>query len=169
MANVNKVMLIGRLTRDPESRTFTNGGKVTYFGFATTNRKKNTATGQWEDDPMFIDVKIFNRGENGKQADLAEQSMRKGHQVFLEGHLVLEQWDDKQTGQKRSKHVIVVDNFQFLERREDGGPSDSRYQRSSPAPQRQPDPSPPMDGGGYSEAEPPMRGGAAGGDDEIPF
>jgi single-strand DNA-binding protein len=120
MANVNKVLFIGRLTRDPEARTFANGGKVVAFGFAVSNRKKNQQTGEWEDDPMFIDVKVFNRGEFGKQADLAEQSLRKGHQVFLEGHLVLEKWTDKKTNDPRSKHVLVVDNFQFLEPKAEG-------------------------------------------------
>jgi len=172
MANLNKVMLIGRLTRDPEVRTFANGGKVAKFGFAANNRKKNTATGQWDDDPMFIDVSVFNRGENGRQADLVEQSLRKGHQVFLEGHLVLEQWDDKQTGQKRSKHALVVDNFQFLERREDGGmgESGSRYQRSAPAGQKPAMASPPMDdGGGYDEPQPAPQGSGGGGEEDIPF
>src|SRR5881275_2136365 len=121
MANLNKVMLIGRMTRDPETRTFANGGKVAAFGFAVTNRKKNQSTGQWEDDPMFIDCKVFNRGENGQQADRVQQTLHKGHQVFLEGHLVFEQWDDKNGGGKRSKHVLVVDNFQYLEPRQDGG------------------------------------------------
>ena len=69
MANLNKVMLIGRLTRDPEVRTFSNGGKVAKFGFAVNNRKKNQQTGQWEDDPVFLDVEAFNRGEFGKLAD----------------------------------------------------------------------------------------------------
>jgi single-strand DNA-binding protein len=165
MANVNKVMLIGRLTRDPESRTFSSGGKVTSFGFAVTNRKKNMTTGQWEDDPMFIDVKIFNRGEQGRQATLAEESMRKGHQVFLEGRLVLEQWDDKQTGQKRSKHVVYVDNFQFLERREDGGAGSggARFQR--PAPQSKPAPAA-AEEHGYDEAP---AGGADEAHEDIPF
>lgn len=133
MANLNKVMLIGRLTKDPETRTFSNGGKVVNFRFATNNRKKNQATGAWEDDPMFVDVKIYNRGEFGKQADLAEQSLRKGHQVFLEGKLVLEQWDDKQSGEKRSKHVIHVDNFQFLEPRSGGRDSGGDYHGDSDA------------------------------------
>ena len=121
MANLNKVMLIGRLTRDPEVRMFSNGGKVAKFGFAVNNRRKNQQTGQWEDEPMFIDCKVFNRGEMGKKADVAEQYLHKGHQAFLEGRLDLEQWDDKTTGQKRSKHVLLVDNVQFLEPRTDGG------------------------------------------------
>src|SRR5712671_2329707 len=92
MANLNKVMLIGRLTRDPEVRVFSNGGKVAHFGFAVNNRKKNQATGQWEDEPVFLDCDAFNRGDFGKTADLVEQFLRKGHQTFIEGHLVLDQW-----------------------------------------------------------------------------
>jgi single-strand DNA-binding protein len=134
MANLNKVMLIGRLTREPESRTFANGGKMTAFGFAANNRKKNQQTGQWEDEAMFIDCKVFNRGEMGKKADLAEQYLHKGHQAYLEGHLVLESWDDKQTGQKRSKHVLYVDDFQFLEPKKDGMSGSGSYQRQPAAP-----------------------------------
>ncbi|MCI0379553.1 MAG: single-stranded DNA-binding protein [Gemmataceae bacterium] len=120
MANLNKVMLIGRLTRDPEVRVFANGGKVAAFGFAVNNRRKNQQTGLWEDEPVFLDVEAFNRGETGKQADLIEQGLRKGHQVFLEGHLRLDQWTSAD-GQKRQKLKIVVDNFQYLEPRGDGG------------------------------------------------
>ncbi len=167
MANLNKVMLIGRLTRDPEVRTFANGGKVAKFGFAATGaRKKNPSTGQWEDEPMFIDVNVFNRGEFGKQADLVEQSLRKGHQVFIEGHLILDQWDDKQSGQKRSKHVVVVDNFQFLERREDGGEG-GRFQRGAAAPSRPAMASTPM-GSGYDEPA-PQGGMGSGAEEDIPF
>ena len=163
MANLNKVMLIGRMTRDPEIRTFTNGGKVAAFGFAVNNRKKNPSTGEWEDEPMFIDCKVFNRGDNGQQADRAQQNLRKGHQVFLEGHLVLEQWDDKQSGQKRSKHVLVVDNFQYLERREDGGEGGG-YQprRAATQPAPRPTAAPAMEPS-YDE---PQHGGEEG---EIPF
>lgn len=120
MANFNRVILIGRLTRDPECRTFSNGGKVAKFGFATSsNRKKNQQTGQWEDEPMFIDCEVFNRGENGTQANVVEQYCRKGSQICIEGKLKLEQWDDKTTGQKRSKHLIVVDSVQLLGSKQD--------------------------------------------------
>ena len=129
MANLNKVMLIGRLTRDPETRTFANGGKVAAFGFAVNNRKKNQQTDQWEDDPVFIDVKAFNRETGRKLADTAEQYLKKGHQAFVEGHLVLEQWQDKNDGSKRQKLVVVVDNFQFLEPRAES--DGSRGQRPS--------------------------------------
>src|SRR3989442_7288048 len=128
MANLNKVMLIGRLTRDPEVRVFANGGKVAKFGFAVNNRRKNSATRQSEDDPVFLDVEAFNRGDFGKKADLVEQYLRKGNQVFIEGHLKLDQWT-AQDGQKRQKIKVVLDNLEFLERRGDG--------TSSPAPRSQ--------------------------------
>ena len=167
MANLNKVMLIGRLTRDPEVRTFANGGKVAKFGFAVNNRKKDQQTGQWVEDPVFIDMEIFNRGEQGRQADLVEQSLRKGHQVFIEGHLRLDQWID-QNAQKRSKLMVVVDNFQFLERREDGqgGGSGGGMRAASPAPARAPAPSHPSGGEEFDEPENAPNGGQ---EEEIPF
>src|SRR5215470_15962206 len=113
MANLNKVMLIGRLTRDPEIRTFANGGKVAKFGFAVNTRRKNSSTGQWEDEPVFLDVEAFNRGESFRLADLVEQYLHKGNQAFIEGSLRLDQWT-AQDGQKRSKLKVVVDNVQFL-------------------------------------------------------
>jgi single-strand DNA-binding protein len=120
MANLNKVMFIGRLTRDPEVRVFANGGKVAHFGFAVNNRKKNQQTGQWEEVPVFLDVEAFNRGEFGRQADLCEQYLKKGHQAYIEGHLRMDEWTG-QDGQKRSKIKVVVDNVQFLQPREGGG------------------------------------------------
>src|SRR5919197_5976186 len=119
MANLNKVMLIGRLTNKPEAVNFSNGGKVAKFGFAVNNRKKDPTTGEWGDDPVFLDVEAFNRGEFGKQADLVMQYLDKGRQVFIEGHLRMDQWE--KDGQKRSKLVVVVDNLQFLDPRQDGG------------------------------------------------
>jgi single-strand DNA-binding protein len=118
MANLNKVLLIGRLTRDPEVRTFSNGGKVAKFGFAVNNRRKNSQTGQWEDDPVWLDCEAYNRGEFGKLAETVEQFCRKGSQVFIEGHLQLDQWVDRDN-QKRQKLKIVVDALQLLDRRQD--------------------------------------------------
>ena len=120
MANLNKVMLIGRLTRDPEIKTFVNGGKVANIGFAVNNRRKNKETGQWEDAPVWVDLKAFNRETGRKLADLVEQSLRKGQQVYIEGHLVLEEWTGKEDGKKQSKMVVYVDDMQFLEKREGG-------------------------------------------------
>jgi single-strand DNA-binding protein len=133
VANLNKVMLIGRLTRDPEVRTFSNGGKVAKFGFAVNNRKKNQQTGAWEDEPVFVDVEAFNRGEFGKQADLVEQYLKKGRQVYVEGHLRLDSWTS-QEGQKRNRLLVVVDNLQFLDSRQDeegGGNGAGRAPRAA--------------------------------------
>src|SRR6516165_8148247 len=100
MANVNRVTLIGRLTRDPELRSFSNGGRVAKFGFAVNNRKKNSQTGEWEDDPVFLDCEAFNRETGRKMADLVEQYLNKGRQVYVEGHLRMDQWTSNQDGQK---------------------------------------------------------------------
>jgi single-strand DNA-binding protein len=166
MANLNKVMLIGRLTRDPEVRMFSNGGKVAAFGFAVNNRKKNAQTGQWEDEPVFLDCEAFNRGETGKTADLIEQYLHKGHQAYIEGHLKLDQWNDKTTGDKRSKIKIVVDNVQFLEPRKDGAAP-----RSSSPPQRQSAPPPGNDyDPGPDPGDAPMQAPPPGsGEQDIPF
>jgi single-strand DNA-binding protein len=171
MANLNKVLLIGRLTRDPEVRTFANGGKVAKFGFAVNNRRKNPSTGQWEDEPVFLDVDVFNRGEQGRQADLVEQSLRKGQQVFIEGHLRLDQWTG-QDGQKRQKITVRADNFQFLEPRSEGGTGEggSRFQRSAPG--NRPPANAPQSGGDFEEpaAEPePYAPAESHGEDAIPF
>lgn len=126
MANLNKVMLIGRLTRDPEIKTFGNGGKVANIGFAVNNRKKDKQSGEWVDVPVWIDLKVFNRETGRKMADLVESSLKKGQQVYVEGHLVLEEWTGKEDGKKASKMVVYVDDFQFLEKREGGSGGMSR-------------------------------------------
>src|SRR5437667_7770157 len=167
MADVNKVILIGRLTRDPEMRTFGNGGKVAAFGFAVGSRRKNPQTGQWEDgDTMFIDCEAFNRGETGHLADTVERFLRKGSQAYLEGRLRLDQWDDKTTGQKRSKHKLTVDVMQMLDPRsggeagEGGGARPARANAPAAGPKAAPV---------YYEGDPEPEPGAGGNESEIPF
>lgn len=191
MANLNKVMLIGRLTRDPEPIPSKSGGNAgAKFGFAVNNRKLNQQTQQWEDVPVFIDTEIWNRGENNKQADRVLQSLRRGQQVYLEGHLRMDTWTDKPEngGGKRSKLVVVVENFQYLEPRSDngGGGGDGESQPMMRAPR--PAATAPVrsnggsrggysnnGGGGFDDdsdmGAPPSRGGGGGGnnEDEIPF
>lgn len=119
MANLNRVTLIGRLTRDPEIKSFSNGGKVANFGFCVNNRKKSKDSGEWEDVPVWIDLKAFNRENGRKTADLIEKFLKKGHQAYIEGHLVLEEWAGKDDGKKQSKLVVYVDEIQFLEKKQD--------------------------------------------------
>lgn len=128
MANYNQVILIGRLTRDVETKTFSSGGKVANLGFAVTNRKKD-GNGQWTDDPMFVDIAVFNKGDYGKLADLVAERCRKGSQLMVVGKLTLEQWDDKTTGAKRSKHKIIADGIQLL----DGKPQQGGDNLAPPA------------------------------------
>jgi single-strand DNA-binding protein len=170
MANLNKVMLIGRLTRDPETRTFSNGGKVAHLGFAVTGRrKKNSQTGQWEDEPCFLDVNAFNSGyENGRKlADICEQYLHKGNQVYIEGHLVLDQWTN-QEGQKQSKIKVIMDDFQFLEPKTQSGMSGGM---SRPASASQPptESYPAVNGDGFQEPAAPMEPAPSHNEDNIPF
>src|SRR4051812_1499522 len=115
MADLNKVMLIGRLSRDPQLRFLPSQSAVCDFGFAV-GRKYKTATGEQKEETAFVDCTVF-----GKGAEIFNQYMAKGKQCYLEGRLRLDQWDDKTTGQKRSKLTVVVEDFQFL-----GSPGDNK-------------------------------------------
>jgi len=126
MADLNKVMLIGRLTRDPQLRYLPNQQAVCDFGLAT-GRKFKTASGEEREETTFVDCTVFAKG-----AEIFNQYMNKGKMVFLEGRLKFDQWDDKTTGAKRSKLSVVVDNFQFLGGKgEGGGGNDEGGQSSS--------------------------------------
>jgi single-strand DNA-binding protein len=133
VANLNKVILIGRLTRDPESRTFANGGKVTKVGLVVNDRRFNKQSNEWEDEPMFIDCECYNRGENGKLADTVEKYCHKGSQVAVEGKLQLDQWEDKTSGGKRSKHKIVAFAVQLLDKKADRPANDDADSSDVPA------------------------------------
>lgn len=131
MANLNKWMGIGRLGRDPEVRTFANGGKVANFSICCNNRKKDV-NGQWIDDPVWVDCSAFNAGDYKKTADLVEKYLRKGSQAFIEGRLTMDQWTGKD-GEKKSKLKVVVENVQFLDPKGDGSAPSAPKQQSGPA------------------------------------
>jgi single-strand DNA-binding protein len=122
MATLNKVMLIGRLTDNPEPpRTLPNSGStVVKFRFAVGRSRKNQQTGQWENDPnpLYIDCEAFTRPDDRRNlVDLISRYCQKGSQLFIEGRLQLDTWEDKNNpGQKRSKHKIVVERLEFLDR-----------------------------------------------------
>lgn len=115
MANLNKVMLIGNLTRDPELRHTPKGSAVTDLGVAV-NRKIQDGNGGWKDETTFVDVTVW-----GSSAENAHKYLSKGRGVFIEGRLQMDTWDDKATGQKRSKLKVVADNLQFLPDGKSGG------------------------------------------------
>jgi single-strand DNA-binding protein len=173
MANLNRVMLIGRLTRDPEMRTFSNGGRVAAFGFAVNNLRKDPETGQWKkDEPVFLDCKAFNRGtaEGGgrKLADLVEKSLRKGSQIFIEGHLKMEEWTSNQDGQKRTKLVVHVDELEFLDTRQDGQGYNGGGSRPAAAPANRPAAAPTSYDGGADE-RPEFSSEGPNQEKDIPF
>ena len=120
MAKLNKYMGIGRLGADPEKIAFNNGGHMAKFSLCINERKKNNATGEWEDDPLWMDCEVFNYGERGTLADVVLDYCRKGMNVFCEGHLKMDKWEDRETGQKRSKIKFVVTNLQMLDKKDDG-------------------------------------------------
>jgi len=115
MANFNKVMLLGNLTRDPQMKMLPSQMAVTEFGMAM-NRKYRSANGEDREEVCFVDVTAF-----GKQAEVINQYCTKGKQLLVEGRLKLDQWEDKNGGGKRSKLSVVVENFQLLGGRDGPG------------------------------------------------
>lgn len=115
MANLNKVMLIGNVTRDPEIRYTPKGTALVELGLAV-NRRYTAENGEKRDETTFVDVTFW-----GRTAEIANEYLRKGRSVYVEGRLQLDSWDDKQTGQKRSKLRVVGEEMQMLGSRE-GGP-----------------------------------------------
>ena len=95
------------------SREFKNGGKVASMGFAVHNRKKNAQTGEWEEVPVWVDLKAYNHEHGRKLADLAGK-LQKGRQLCVEGHLALEQWTGKEDGKRHSKLLVYVDALEFV-------------------------------------------------------
>jgi len=115
MASYNKVMLLGNLTRDPEVKYTPKGTAVTELGLAV-NRTYTTDGGEKREETTFVDITMW-----GRQAEIAGEFLKKGRPLFVEGRLQLDTWDDKQTGQKRSKLRVVCENFQMLGSRDGGG------------------------------------------------
>src|SRR3954467_3799646 len=122
MANFNKVILAGNLTRDPELRYTPKGVAITKFGLAI-NRTWKSETGETKEEVTFVDIDAF-----GRQAEVIAQYMKKGKPLLVEGRLRLDQWEDKNTHQKQSKLKVVLDGFSFIDSRgggEGGGGGES--------------------------------------------
>jgi single-strand DNA-binding protein len=131
MANLNKVMLIGNLTRDPELRHTPKGTSVTELGLAI-NRVWYDDNKQKQEDTTFVDVTFW-----GRQAETIQQYLSKGRPILVEGRLQLDSWDDKETGKKRSKLRVIGESFQFIDSKPSGGggggnPPPQRPQQSAP-------------------------------------
>ncbi len=109
MANFNKVILAGNMTRDPELRYTPKGTAIAKFGLAI-NRTWKTETGESKEEVTFVDIDAF-----GRQAEVIAQYMRKGRPLLVEGRLKLDSWEDKTTQQKKSRLGVVLESFSFLD------------------------------------------------------
>ena len=149
MASFNKVILVGNLTRDPELRYTPKGTAIAKIGVAV-NRVWTNEAGEKKEEVTFVDVDIF-----GRTAENVGQYMRKGRPILIEGRLRLDQWDDKQTGQKRSRLGVVAETVQFLGSPTGSGGAGEGGGGGSPAPAKsRPAPSgPPVEGDGPPESD----------------
>ena len=152
MASFNKVILIGNLTRDPELRYTPKGMAIAKIGLAVNRTWRNEA-GESKEEVTFVDVDAF-----GRQAETLAQYMKKGSPLMIEGRLKLDQWDDKQSGQKRSKLGVIVEGFQFL-----GGGNRGEGSAEAPAPRRS---AAPAAAAAPTASEPDMPPPE---DDDVPF
>jgi len=155
MANLNKVLLIGRLTRDPETRTTPGGATVTTLGLAVNRTYTRRDSGEKVEETCFVDVEAW-----GRTGETIARYMKKGRQIFIEGRLKFDSWE--RDGQRRSKLSVTAESFQFIDSQGGGGQGGGG-------------------GGGYQQDRAPQGGGGghqrapAGppndypGDDDIPF
>lgn len=154
--NLNRVMLAGNLTRDVELRHTAGNQAIAKIGLAC-NRRWKTPEGEQREETMFVDCEAW-----GKTAEFINQYFSKGRPIFIEGRLKLDQWEDKETKAKRSKHVVVIENAQFVDSKpggEGGGSSAPARSSSRPAPAAAGSAPAPQEWGGKG----PM------GEEDIPF
>ena len=152
---VNKVIIIGNLGGDPESRTFPDGGQLVSFTVATSESWKDKQTGQQKEVTEWHKITV-----NGRLAEICAQYLRKGSKVYLEGQLKTRKWADKETGKDRYSTEIVARNMQMLDSRSDASSSSQAggYQQAPMTSQQMPPVQPAPNTSGYDDF-----------DDDIPF
>ena len=141
--SINRVVISGNLTRDPEMRATTSGMQVLSFGVAVNDRRRDPQTGEWEDYPNFVDCTMF-----GTRAEAVSRYLSKGSKVAIEGKLRYSSWE--RDGQRRSKLEVIVDEIEFMSRGQQGeaggyapAPSYGQQGGYAPAPVPQQAPVPP--------------------------
>ena len=160
MNGFNKVILAGNLTRDPELRYTPGGMAIAKFGLAVNRKWKDSQSGEMKEEVTFVDIDAF-----GKQAETIGNYLKKGRPILVEGRLKLDQWDDKQTQQKRSRLGVVLEAFTFLDsgNRGEGGEGGGSPYSGGGAPSARPRPQqsapPPANTGGDMPPE----------EDDVPF
>jgi single-strand DNA-binding protein len=147
---INKVIIAGNLTRDPQVKFLANEKAVASFGIAI-NRRYKDASGAQKEDVTFVDIEAW-----GRTAELCGQYLAKGRACFIEGRLKLDTWDDKKDGSKRSKLTVVADSVQFLDSVKKDGQAPAGEPQSDPAPSRPARPAAAAGGGGGDDSDPPF-------------
>jgi single-strand DNA-binding protein len=123
--SVNKVILLGNVGKDPEIRSTAGGTMVASFTLATSDRQKD-AQGNWQERTEWHNLKAFNR-----TAEIIRDYVKKGSKLYVEGKITTNSWDDKESGQKRYRTEIIVNDLSLLSGRDDGGSSSGGYSRQS--------------------------------------
>ena len=113
---INRAFISGNLTRDAEVRVTPSGYAICEFSVAVNDRRRNKQTGEWEDDPQFVDCKLL-----GSRAESLAQYLSKGTKVSAEGRLKVDTWQDRETGKNRSKTYVLIDEVEFLSRSNGAG------------------------------------------------
>jgi single-strand DNA-binding protein len=156
--NINRVVLTGNLTRDPELRSTASGMSVCSLRVACNTRRKNNATGEWEDKPNYFDVTVW-----GAQGENCARFLAKGRPVAIDGRLEWREWEDRESGAKRQAIDIIADAVQFLGGRDDMQGGGGGFTPRSDVPVNESDfkqpVAAPAGGGGGNHAS----------DDDIPF
>jgi single-strand DNA-binding protein len=150
--NINRVIITGNLTRDPELRSTGSGTSVCGLRVAVNTRRKDNASGEWVDKPNYFDVTVW-----GAQGENCARFLAKGRPVAVDGRLEWREWQDKD-GNKRQSIDIIADSVQFLGSREEGGAGNGFQSRSDV----------PVDEADFQPAATQSGGGQAG-EDDIPF
>jgi single-strand DNA-binding protein len=116
MASLNKVLIIGNLTRDPELRQLPSGQSICKIGVAMNRRFKSSQTQEWKEETTFVDVTVW-----GPRGEALQRFLKKGDPIFVDGRLVLEEWTDKTSGQKRQRLSVTAEDWQFVSSKGQGG------------------------------------------------
>jgi len=154
-SNINRVVLTGNLTFDPELRSLPSGTSVCRLRVACNTRRKNNATGEWEDKPNYFDVTVW-----GAQGENCARYLSKGRPVAIDGRLEWREWQDKESGKNRSSIDIIAETVQFLGGRDDNGGGGGGFTPRSDVP---------VDTSDYAPAAAAPASVPAPADDDIPF
>ena len=162
MASLNKVFLMGNMTRDPEIRHTESGTAITRFGLAVNRRVRDQATDQWRDEVDFIDIVMF-----GRRGEVVSEYLRKGSPIFVEGRLNFNSWETP-NGERRNKLEVVGENFEFIGSRSSGSETGGQSSSSGSSPSQSSGQSQQQDAPSQQDA-PPSYNESGFADDDVPF